>query len=82
MRHRTLLFLLVLFANPVPSQNSAFPLESVAVEGSAIPQTVILEIAGLRLGTPIDKAGVEQACAKLQETGVFATISYRYAPRT
>jgi outer membrane protein assembly factor BamA len=83
MRPQTLLLplvLLVLCVGPAASQNAAFPLESVTIEGSTIPQPVILEIAGLRLATPIDKAGIEQACKKLQESGLFASISYRYAP--
>ncbi|MCX6621973.1 MAG: hypothetical protein NTY38_13055 [Acidobacteria bacterium] len=65
---------------PVVSQNATFPLESVTIEGSTIPQPVIIEIAGLRLAAPIDKTGIEQACKRLQESGIFATISYRYAP--
>jgi len=62
------------------SQNGAFPLESVAIEGSRIPQPVILEVAGLRIGASVDKAGIEAACRRLQESGLFASISYRYAP--
>ena len=80
MRLQMTLLLLALCAGPAASQNAAFPLESVMIEGSAIPQPVVLEIAGLHLATPIDKDGIEQACAKLQESGVFASISYRYAP--
>ena len=37
-------------------------------------------IAGLTLAKPIDKAGIEQACKRLQDSGIFASISYRYAP--
>lgn len=80
MRLQRFLFVLILCAGTAASQNAAFPLESVTVEGSSIPQSVVLEIAGLHLATPIDKTGIEQACAKLQETGVFASIAYRYAP--
>ena len=72
--------MLVFCAGPAASQNAAFPLESVNIEGSSIPQSTILEIAGLRLASPIDKAGIEHACANLQESGLFASISYRYAP--
>lgn len=62
------------------SQNASFPLESVTVEGTLVPQAVVLEMADLRLAAPIDKDGIEQACRKLQQTGLFASISYRYAP--
>ena len=80
MRLQTLLLLLVLCAGPAASQNASFPLESVTIEGSSISQPVILEIAGLHLATPVDKRGIEQACTRLQDSGVFASISYRYAP--
>jgi outer membrane translocation and assembly module TamA len=80
MRLQTLFLLLVLCAGPAISQNAAFPLESVAIDGSAVPQPVIMEIAGLRLTAPIDKAGIEQACKRLEDSGIFASASYRYAP--
>ena len=80
MRSQVLLLLLVSCPRPVASQNAAFPLESVSIEGSVVPQSVILEVAGLRISSPIDKAGIEQACRNLQESGLFASISYRYAP--
>jgi len=67
-------------ANYCAAQEVAIPLESVATEGSTIPAAVVLEMAGLRLDAPIDKAGIEQGCQKLQESGLFASISYRYAP--
>ena len=80
MRNDALTMLLILWAGPAISQDTAFPLESVASEGSTIPQPVILEITGLRIASPIDKRGIEQACKKLEESGLFASISYRYAP--
>lgn len=80
MRAQTLGLLLVLCADCSASQNAIFPLESVAIEGSEIPQPVILEIAGLRIASPIDKARIEQACQNLQDSGLFASISYQYAP--
>lgn len=80
MRPPHLLLFLVLCGRPALSQDAAFPLESVKIEGSAIPQPVILEIAILHVSAPIDKAGIERACKKLEESGLFASISYRYAP--
>jgi outer membrane protein assembly factor BamA len=80
MRPQTLVLLLALCAGPALSQNSSFDLESVVIEGSQIPQSQIVEIAGLRIASPIDKAGIERACRSLQESGLFASISYRYAP--
>ncbi len=59
-------------------QPAAFPLESIAVKGSAIPDAVILDMAAFRIGAPIDKAGIDEACYKLQASGLFASVSYRY----
>jgi outer membrane protein assembly factor BamA len=67
-------------AIPALSQEAAFPLESVSIEGSIIPQPAIVEITGLRVNSAISKAGIQEACYKLQETGLFASVSYRYAP--
>lgn len=70
---------LLLGSFPAVSQQTATLLESVAIEGSAIPQSVILEMAGLRLAAPIDKTGIDQACEKLAGSGIFASVSYRFA---
>lgn len=80
MRPSIVLLLLAISIVPAMSQDAALPLESVTAEGSVIPQPVILEIAGLRIESPIDKGGIDQACKKLEESGLFASISYRYAP--
>jgi outer membrane protein assembly factor BamA len=80
MRPVTLVLLMAVCAGPAASQNAAFPLESVNAEGSSMPQAAILELSGLRIGSQIDKTGIEEACRKLQETGMFTSISYRYAP--
>ena len=57
-----------------------FPLESVSVEGSQISRDVILAISGLRIGTPVDKNDIEASCKKLEDAGLFESISYHYAP--
>jgi outer membrane protein assembly factor BamA len=69
----------VLCAVPILPQNTSFPLESVTIEGSVIPRAVILEMTGLQINSPISKTGIEDACYKLQESGLFASVSYRYA---
>src|SRR4249920_747828 len=74
------LMLAAVCASYCAAQDVVIPLESVATEGSTIPAAVVLEMAGLKLDEPIDKAGIEQACQKLQESGLYASISYRYAP--
>jgi len=62
--HLSLLF--ALYSVPIAAQNTPFPLESVKIEGSAILQPIILDIAGLHMKAPIDDASMQQACQKLQ----------------
>jgi outer membrane protein assembly factor BamA len=75
-----LLLSLLLAALPATPQSATFPLESVAVEGSAIHHSVIAELAGLRLAAPIDKRIIESASGRLLQTGLFSSVSYRYDP--
>ena len=72
-------FLVLVFFCRAIAQSGPVPLEFVTAEGSTIPQSVVQEIAGLKIDAPIDQAGIEEACRKLQDSGLFASISYRYA---
>jgi outer membrane protein assembly factor BamA len=69
-----------LFLSQIQGQNASFPLESVSLEGTIVSKQVVLEIAGLRIGSPIGQAAIEAACSKLKESGLFESIVYRYAP--
>ena len=64
----------------VAAQNASFPLESVTLEETSLPKQTVLDIAGLRIGAPVDKEAIEAACKHLQESGLFQSINYRYAP--
>jgi outer membrane protein assembly factor BamA len=55
-------------------------LESLTVEGSALPQKTVLELSGFHIGASIDRAAIEAGCKRLEETGLFASINFRYAP--
>lgn len=71
-----LLFLLCSFT----AWNADFPLEALQLSGTTERTETVLELAGLRIGTPVDKAAMDAACEKLQQTGLFASVEYRYAP--
>lgn len=75
---RKLLYLATLLAI-IEAQDSSFPLESISVEGTAIPKETVLAISGFHLGAPVDKAAIEAGCMKLQASGVFQSINYHYA---
>jgi hypothetical protein len=55
-------------------------LESLTVEGSALPQKTVLELSGFHIGASIDRAAIEVGCRRLEETGLFSSINFRYAP--
>jgi outer membrane protein assembly factor BamA len=63
----------------IRAQSTSFPLESVSVEGTALSKDVVLELAGLHIGSPVDKAALDTASQKLGETGLFESVNYRYA---
>lgn len=76
---RTLLVSFVLLCR-IQAQGVSFPLESVSVEGTIMSKEVVMELAGLQVGSPIDKAAIEMASQKLSDTGMFQSVNYRYAP--
>ncbi len=39
-----------------------------------------MDLAGLHIGSPVDKASLETASQKLSGTGIFESVNYRYAP--
>ena len=71
----------VVFLCRIQAQNPSFPLESVSVEGSTVvPKDTILQLAGLHLGSTVDKAAFDAAAQRLNDTGLFESINYRYEP--
>lgn len=62
------------------AQDPSFPLESVSIEGSSFPKDTILGLTGFHVGAPVNKTAIEAGCKKLEETGLFQDINYRYAP--
>ena len=82
MRFRVLFSVLGLFgtiyAQPAPT---AYTVENLAVEGNhAYTATQILTVAGLRVGQKAGKSEFDAAREKLEATGAFDHVSYRYAP--
>ena len=69
-----------LLSSGLCAQEASVPLESVNVEGTILPKETILELTGFHVGNPIDKQGIEAGCKRLEESGLFQDIGYRYAP--
>ncbi len=76
---RMLLFSLALVCG-IEGQNATFVLESVSVEGSSLSKDVVLELAGLHIGSPVDQAALQAAAQRLNDSGLFDSVNYRYEP--
>jgi outer membrane protein assembly factor BamA len=74
------LILLAALLVPIQAQESAFRLESVTLTGTTLRTDIVVEMAGLHVGAPIDKNAIEAACGRLRDTGLFQSINYHYAP--
>lgn len=55
-------------------------LESVSIAGSKATKDAVMAIAALKIGAPIDQAAIEDACKRLQATGLFASVEYTFRP--
>lgn len=65
----------------VPPAPTAYPIENLTVEGNHnYAPAQIFAAAGLRQGAKAGKAEFEAARDKLDQTGAFDSVSYRYAP--
>ena len=70
-----------LFATAVIAQQSlTHPLETVTITGSSLSRAEILNIAGLHIGMPLNKAAIDEACNKLSASGLFQSVNYHYGP--
>jgi outer membrane protein assembly factor BamA len=59
------------------------PLVEIKVTGNArLAATAIIAASGLRAGQTVTQAGLDAAAQKLADTGFFASVSYRYDPKT
>jgi outer membrane protein assembly factor BamA len=55
-------------------------LEAVKIEGTQLTSAVVLDMSGLRVGSPVNEAAMQEGCRKLQASGLFQTVGFRYAP--
>jgi TonB family protein len=62
------------------AQEPTVPLEALSVRGTTLPQATVLKLTELQIGASIGMPDIEAACARLQSTGMFATVAYRFAP--
>src|ERR1700687_5282540 len=63
------------------TEQTSWPLETLKVEGNQnYTAAQILTVAGLRIGQTVGKPEFEAARERLDATGVFDRVGYRFAP--
>ena len=73
-------------SQPPPAKHTtpavtAWPLEALKVEGNRIYSAQrIVRVAGLRVGQIVDRDAFEAAKKRLEDTGAFALVGYRFGP--
>lgn len=73
--------LLVLFGAAVSRSEDAFPLRVIEFEGNRhFPSDDLARVTGLELGQQVRKRDFDIALRKLNETGVFEGLRYRFEP--
>jgi outer membrane protein assembly factor BamA len=65
---------------PLAQAQQAFPLETISAEGVAVPPSILTKLCGLKPGDQVDEAAFRAAAQRLQQTGLFAEVQYRYTP--
>ncbi len=72
---------LLLFLISCAAAQTKWPVESLNVEGNrSYPARQILEFAGLKTGQQAGKEELEAVRKRLVETGLFASVGYKYVP--
>ena len=55
-------------------------LESISADGVIIPAATLSQLSGLKPGDRVDEAAFGAAVEKLQQTGLFRAVTFRYQP--
>ncbi|MGA3027985.1 MAG: POTRA domain-containing protein [Bryobacteraceae bacterium] len=60
------------------SAQSGYPIETIAFGGTEYPRDALLGAAGLHSGMPFNEAVLREAAQRLQSTGFFRSVQFRY----
>src|ERR1051325_9684288 len=76
-----LLLLAFFWTGGAAGQVKKWPIETLAVEGNQnYTADQILAVAGLKIGQPAGKEEFEAAQQRLEATGAFETVGYKFGP--
>lgn len=59
---------------------SGFPIETITFRGVEYPRDALLAVTGLHAPMPFSEAALREAAQKLQDTGFFRAVQFRYEP--
>jgi outer membrane protein assembly factor BamA len=78
------LYVLAAFAVCIPTAFAQqFPLVDIQVTGAVrLPATAVISASGLAVGRTVTAKDFDAAVARLDETGLFASLAYRYDSKT
>lgn len=75
------LVLVCALATAVLAAQTAFPLRTIVFEGNAnFTSDDLTAVTGLEIGQPVQKSDFDRALRKLNETGLFEALRYRFEP--
>jgi outer membrane protein insertion porin family len=58
-----------------------WPLAAIEITGNRVfPREAIVKVLDLQIGAPVNRTDFEAALARLQESGAFEALSFRYTP--
>ncbi len=58
------------------------PIDAIEMKGSQYPREALIRASGLSVGTPAGDAEFHAAAEKLEQTGFFQSVQYRYGANT
>jgi hypothetical protein len=64
---------------PITAQ-SGYPIETITFAGADYPTEVLLTVSGLHAPMPFSEAALRDAAQKIESTGFFRSVQFRYEP--
>jgi len=64
---------------PITAQ-SGYPIETITFVGADYPTEVLLTVSGLHAPMPFSEAALRDAAQRIENTGFFRSVQFRYEP--
>jgi hypothetical protein len=73
-------FVIYFIAVTATLAQSSFPIETITFRGTDYPREALLAATGLHVPMPFSETALRDAAQKLQNTGFFRAVQFRYEP--